>query len=92
MQVEKEFFRFKPRCRKGKFNESRGTVNTVGQLPDSQEKLTLGTWSCFYSPETQEWEEWSYTSADLLIGGGRMGSSDTPAGWLGAYVAPIGAG
>ena len=48
---------------------------------------------CFYSPKTKECEEWScYTPVDLLIGWGRVGSSVTLAAWLGAYVAPIGAG
>ena len=61
---------------------------------------------CFYSPKTKKYEEWScHTLVDLLIGWaewslliqfligwGRMGSPDTLAGWLQAYVAPIGAG
>ena len=39
---------------------------------------------CFYSPKTKDCEEWScHTPVDLLVGWGRMGSSDTLAGWLG---------
>ena len=38
----------------------------------------------FYSPKTKECEEWScHTPVDLLIGWGRMWSSDTLTGWLG---------
>ena len=40
MRVQKEFFGFKPRCRKDKFIEARDTVNTVGPLPDNQEEPT----------------------------------------------------
>ena len=48
---------------------------------------------CFDSPKTKEGKEWScHTPVDLLIGWGRMGSSTTLADWLGAYVAPVGAG
>jgi len=39
---------------------------------------------CFYSLKMKECEEWfCQTPVDLLIGWGRMGSSDTLAGWLG---------
>ena len=41
---------------------------------------------CFYSPETKEWRRG--LAIHLLIGWGGMESSDTLAGWLGAYVAP----
>ena len=36
-------------------------------------------------------EEWGLL-IHLLVGWERMGSLDTRAGWLGAYIAPIGVG
>ena len=46
-----------------------------------------------FSAQRQESEEEScHTPVELPIGWGRMGSLDTPAGWLGAHVASIGAG
>ena len=40
MRVQKEFFGFKPRCRKDKFIEARDTVDTAEQLPANQGEPT----------------------------------------------------
>jgi len=55
------------------------------RLPDNQGELTLGAQSgLFAEPKTKEGcGEWScHTPADLLLGWGRMGSSDMLTGWL----------
>ena len=46
---------------------------------------------CFYSSGTKSKERSCHTPVDLLVGWGRMGSSDILAGWLGEYIAPVGA-
>lgn len=48
---------------------------------------------CFYSPKTKECEGWScHTSVDVLIGWGRMASSNTLVGWLGHMLPILGQG
>ena len=65
----------------------------MGRLPDNQGELTPGmVASVFIAQRQRECEEWScHTPVDLL-NGGRMESSDTLSGWLGAYVASMAVG